>query len=65
MLLIATPATTVDDFSFKLPCWTPPVACKYPELVEQKWMSGQVFISLAVKFSKARLIDNMIIGEGK
>ncbi|EFS16340.1 MULTISPECIES: pantoate--beta-alanine ligase [Staphylococcus] len=37
----------------------------YPELVEQKWMSGQVFISLAVKFSKARLIDNMIIGEGK
>uniref|UniRef100_UPI001642A1FF pantoate--beta-alanine ligase n=1 Tax=Bacillus thuringiensis TaxID=1428 RepID=UPI001642A1FF len=27
----------------------------YPELVEQKWMSGQVFISLAVKFSKARL----------
>lgn len=37
----------------------------YPELVEQKWMSGQIFISLAVKFSKARLIDNMIIGEGK
>ncbi|MDS4033640.1 pantoate--beta-alanine ligase [Staphylococcus capitis] len=37
----------------------------YPELVEQKWMSGQVFISLAVIFSKARLIDNMIIGEGK
>ena len=37
----------------------------YTELVEQKWMSGQVFISLAVKFSKARLIDNMIIGEGK
>ena len=41
------------------------VIYSYPELVEQKWMSGQVFISLAVKFSKARLIDNMIIGEGK
>lgn len=33
----------------------------YPELVEQKQITGQIFISLAVKFSKARLIDNIII----
>ncbi|CDO02442.1 pantothenate synthetase [Oceanobacillus picturae] len=33
----------------------------YPELVEQKKITGQIFISLAVKFSKARLIDNIII----
>lgn len=33
----------------------------YPELVEQPQITGQIFISLAVKFSKARLIDNIII----
>ncbi|GIO22135.1 pantoate--beta-alanine ligase [Oceanobacillus sp. J11TS1] len=33
----------------------------YPELVEQKEITGQIFISLAVKFSRARLIDNIII----
>ncbi|WP_080872052.1 pantoate--beta-alanine ligase [Oceanobacillus timonensis] len=33
----------------------------YPELVEQPLITGQIFISLAVKFSKARLIDNIII----
>ncbi|MCG7339184.1 pantoate--beta-alanine ligase [Staphylococcus sp. ACRSN] len=33
----------------------------YPELVEQQNISGDIFISLAVKFSKARLIDNIII----
>ena len=35
----------------------------YPELVQQANMTGQIFISLAVKFSKARLIDNIIIGD--
>lgn len=35
----------------------------YPELVQQPRISGQIFISLAVKFSKARLIDNIIIGD--
>lgn len=34
----------------------------YPELEEQTKIEGQIFISLAVKFSKARLIDNIIIG---
>lgn len=34
----------------------------YPELEEQSKIKGQIFISLAVKFSKARLIDNIIIG---
>lgn len=33
----------------------------YPELVEQQTIKGQIFISLAVKFSQARLIDNVII----
>ncbi len=33
----------------------------YPELEEQHTIEGQIFISLAVKFSKARLIDNIII----
>lgn len=33
----------------------------YPELEEQKIITGQIFISLAVKFSQARLIDNVII----
>jgi pantoate--beta-alanine ligase len=33
----------------------------YPELEEQSKIQGQIFISLAVKFSKARLIDNIII----
>ncbi|MCY6991419.1 pantoate--beta-alanine ligase [Staphylococcus argensis] len=33
----------------------------YPELEEQDVIHGQIFISLAVKFSKARLIDNIII----
>ncbi|PKI21387.1 pantoate--beta-alanine ligase [Staphylococcus succinus] len=33
----------------------------YPELVEQSKISGSIFISLAVKFSQARLIDNIII----
>lgn len=33
----------------------------YPELVEQTQITNQIFISLAVKFSKARLIDNIII----
>lgn len=37
----------------------------YPELVEQDKINGQVFISIAVKFSKARLIDNIIIGDDK
>jgi pantoate--beta-alanine ligase len=32
------------------------------ELEEQSKIQGQIFISLAVKFSKARLIDNIIIG---
>ncbi|WP_432371394.1 pantoate--beta-alanine ligase [Staphylococcus chromogenes] len=35
----------------------------YPELVQQTRISGQIFISLAIKFSKARLIDNIIIGD--
>ncbi|NHM92724.1 MULTISPECIES: pantoate--beta-alanine ligase [Staphylococcus] len=35
----------------------------YPELVQQSTIAGQIFISLAVKFSKARLIDNIIIGD--
>lgn len=34
----------------------------YQELEEQSKIQGQIFISLAVKFSKARLIDNIIIG---
>lgn len=34
----------------------------YPGLEEQSKIQGQIFISLAVKFSKARLIDNIIIG---
>lgn len=33
----------------------------YPELEEQHTIEGQIFISLAVKFSQARLIDNVII----
>lgn len=33
----------------------------YPELEEQHTIEGQTFISLAVKFSQARLIDNIII----
>lgn len=33
----------------------------YPELKEQHTIEGQIFISLAVKFSQARLIDNIII----
>lgn len=33
----------------------------YPELVEQTQIKDSIFISLAVKFSKARLIDNIII----
>lgn len=35
----------------------------YPELIEQQLISGRIFISLAVKFSQARLIDNVIIGD--
>ncbi|WP_436862724.1 pantoate--beta-alanine ligase [Staphylococcus caeli] len=35
----------------------------YPELVEQYEIAGDIFISLAVKFSKARLIDNIIINK--
>ncbi|MFS0749970.1 pantoate--beta-alanine ligase [Oceanobacillus sp. 1P07AA] len=35
----------------------------YPELKEQTQISGRIFISLAVKFSKARLIDNIIVEE--
>lgn len=37
-------------------------AYSYPQLVEQQTIEGQIFISLAVKFSQARLIDNIIIG---
>ncbi|MFD1336988.1 pantoate--beta-alanine ligase [Oceanobacillus iheyensis] len=33
----------------------------YPELIEQTQITGRIFISLAVKFSKARLIDNIIV----
>ncbi|ULG73071.1 pantoate--beta-alanine ligase [Macrococcus brunensis] len=35
---------------------------RYPELTQTKIIDGQCFISLAVKFSQARLIDNTIIG---
>ncbi|TDM05267.1 pantoate--beta-alanine ligase [Macrococcus lamae] len=38
---------------------------RYPELTKVDILKGQCFISLAVKFSKARLIDNMIIGATK
>lgn len=33
----------------------------YPELIEQTQITGRIFISLAVKFSQARLIDNIIV----
>ncbi|EIT0948407.1 pantoate--beta-alanine ligase [Staphylococcus pseudintermedius] len=35
----------------------------YPELREQAHIEGRIFISLAVKFPQARLIDNIIIGD--
>ncbi|EJM2458322.1 pantoate--beta-alanine ligase [Staphylococcus pseudintermedius] len=35
----------------------------YPELREQARIEGRIFISLAVKFTQARLIDNIIIGD--
>ncbi|EGQ3813137.1 pantoate--beta-alanine ligase [Staphylococcus pseudintermedius] len=35
----------------------------YPELREQAHIEGHIFISLAVKFTQARLIDNIIIGD--
>ncbi|MBT2829905.1 pantoate--beta-alanine ligase [Staphylococcus coagulans] len=35
----------------------------YPELREQVMIEGRIFISLAVKFTQARLIDNIIIGD--
>ncbi|POZ01097.1 pantoate--beta-alanine ligase [Staphylococcus pseudintermedius] len=35
----------------------------YPELREQAHTEGRIFISLAVKFTQARLIDNIIIGD--
>ncbi|EKO0728390.1 pantoate--beta-alanine ligase [Staphylococcus pseudintermedius] len=35
----------------------------YPELREQAHIEGRIFISLAVKFTQARLIDNTIIGD--
>ncbi len=35
----------------------------YPELEAITHIKGKIFISLAVKFSKARLIDNIIIGD--
>ncbi|TDM04160.1 pantoate--beta-alanine ligase [Macrococcus carouselicus] len=35
---------------------------RYPELIEAEKIEGRCFISLAVKFSAARLIDNMITG---
>ena len=35
----------------------------YPNLIQQSESHGRIFISLAVKFSKARLIDNIIIGD--
>lgn len=35
----------------------------YPQLVEQHEITDRIFISLAVKFSQARLIDNIIIGD--
>lgn len=34
-----------------------------PNLIQQSKIHGRIFISLAVKFSKARLIDNIIIGD--
>ncbi len=34
----------------------------YPELEVVNEINGQIFIALAVKFSKARLIDNIILG---
>lgn len=34
-----------------------------PELREQAHIEGRIFISLAVKFTQARLIDNIIIGD--
>ncbi|WP_086428752.1 pantoate--beta-alanine ligase [Staphylococcus cornubiensis] len=37
----------------------------YPELREQVQIEGRIFISLAVKFTQARLIDNIIIGDEK
>ncbi|UDI77135.1 pantoate--beta-alanine ligase [Staphylococcus taiwanensis] len=37
----------------------------YPDLEVVTDIEGQIFISLAVKFSKARLIDNIILGSGK
>lgn len=36
----------------------------YPDLEAVSEIEGQIFISLAVKFSKARLIDNIILGSG-
>ena len=33
----------------------------YPNLIQQSKIHGRIFISLAVKFSKARLIDNIIM----
>ncbi|MEJ7542272.1 pantoate--beta-alanine ligase [Staphylococcus intermedius] len=35
----------------------------YPELRAQAHIEGRIFISLAVKFTQARLIDNIIIGD--
>jgi pantoate--beta-alanine ligase len=35
----------------------------YPQLVEQHEITDKIFISLAVKFSQARLIDNIIIDD--
>lgn len=35
----------------------------YPQLVGQHEITDKIFISLAVKFSQARLIDNIIIGD--
>ncbi|WP_426427917.1 pantoate--beta-alanine ligase [Staphylococcus equorum] len=35
----------------------------YPQLVEQHEITDEIFISLAVKFSQARLIDNIIIDD--
>ena len=35
----------------------------YPNLIQQSKIHGRIFISFAVKFSKARLIDNIIIGD--
>ncbi|MFY0486529.1 pantoate--beta-alanine ligase, partial [Staphylococcus haemolyticus] len=34
----------------------------YPDLEVATEIQGQIFISLAVKFSKALLIDNIILG---